>query len=106
MTDMEITIACAKAFYGKAVRTEVGNALYVEPWDSANAIRYDPMHNDGQAMGLVKKFELLIGRNTNMLTKVKTWGVTCGNEKGDFEAESADLNRAICECVAQMQEAK
>ena len=104
MTDIEITIACAKAFYGKAVRTEVNGALYVEPWDSAETILHDPLHDDAQALALVKKFELLIGRNTNMLTKVEAWGVTCGNEKGDFEAESADLNRAICLCVAKAQE--
>ena len=63
---------------------------------------FNPLHDDAQAMALVKKFDMVIERE-----KDKTFGVTLfGNErKGGHPVfvvrNQADLNRAIVECVAK-----
>ena len=92
MTDLEITKACAEAM-GVKILAEGGFILA-----SVNgcAVAYDPLHDDAQAMALVKKFNLRIWR-TN-------FNGACGWDVGG--TDSPDLNRAICECVAKMQKGK
>ena len=69
---------------------------------------YDPLHDDAQAMALVKKMELSVYRTFSMHSgEWRGWGV----ESKMFvpclsRADNADLNRAICECVAKMMQAK
>lgn len=53
-----------------------------------------PLHDDAQAMALVKRFKVHIG-----------WTKDGKIAKAGFH-EDADLNRAICEYVAAMQAAK
>ena len=68
-----------------------------------SAILYDPLHDDAQAMALVKKFRLSI-RN-----EVDQWRVSeIGGDDihQDEDGVNADLNRAICETVAKLQMAK
>ena len=63
----------------------------------------DPLHDDAQAMALVKKFDLEIGRPWDR------WTVTpVGKQRLNYELHTSapDLNRAICECVSQMKKAK
>jgi len=66
---------------------------------------YDPLHDDAQAMALVKKMGLDILRGS------KEWSVgeamVLDNE-GIIGAlgMDKDLNRAVCLCVAKMQKAK
>jgi hypothetical protein len=67
---------------------------------------YDPLHDDAQAMALVKKFQVeLIAPNQTYLSQWRAY--TCTDD-GDCVALSADidLNRTICECVAKMQQDK
>lgn len=62
----------------------------------------DPLHDDAQAMALVKRLRL----DVQSLKEVQ-WLVSC--PKRDALAEyvkDADLNRAIVYCVAAMQQAK
>lgn len=77
MTDEEITRRCAE---------EMG-------WND-KAKRYgmkiDPLHNDAQAMALLKKF---FNRN-EMIAMLET-------EHGFVDGQ--DLNRCICECVARLK---
>jgi len=57
---------------------------------------YDPLHDDAQAMALVKKLRL----------SVEYQGVPSGfnwHVMSAMVSSSADLNRAIVECVAKMQ---
>lgn len=98
MTDLEITKACADAIGlafpedGDSVLIDVGSVL---PGG------YDPLHDDAQAMALVKKFGLGIYREGD------EWGCYKFRPTGPHpDVSNSDLNRAICECVAKMQKAK
>ena len=85
MTDLEMTKLCWKAITG------LENDL--DP-----AYVYDPLHDDAQAMALVKKFELSVLR-----APLSGWVVTGGFAPGIVTMSNTDINRAIVECVAQMQ---
>ena len=66
---------------------------------------YDPLHDDAQAMALVKRFELDQRRIIN--GNSKAWVVMLSDTvPARSSAYNTDLNRAICECVAKMQAAK
>ena len=94
MTDLEITRLCAEAMGlgWQDDRTDGG----ITAQEGTYNYKYDPLHDDAQAMALVKKMRLEIS------TFRGEWHV--GNDM-DW-AWNTDLNRAICECVAKMQAAK
>ena len=66
--------------------------------DVDEVVLYDPLHDDAQAMAMVKKFRIkcapIINRNQ------KTWWACY--EANYTNVESENLNRAICECVAAL----
>ena len=98
MTDLEMVRKCAEAMGLEVV--EIDGALYL-PSGFEEGPRYDPLHDDAQAMALVKKCGLEI------IPSVYGWDVwksRCGGVSS--HAEHKDLNRAIVECVANMQAAK
>ena len=67
-----------------------------------SGVPYDFLHDDAQCFGLAKKFELLMQPFEPPIAERGTWWVAC-----DFgHAEGNDLNRAICECVAKLHQAK
>jgi len=84
LTDLEIRRLCAQAIGFPAV--------YI-------ATAYDPFHNDALAMELLKKFKLEPRFNEER----RAWHVT-RSYASDPYSWNADLNRAICECVAKMQQ--
>ena len=99
MTDLEMMRLCAGAMGIENWR--VG----LEEWSDGLSCGfssppvsrpYDPLHDDAQAMALVKKFELNILRQSNSWTVMR-------RRKG---SGNSDLNRAIVECVAKMRVAK
>ena len=90
MTDLEITKLCAEAMGGEGFA-----------YDEFGP-KYDPLHDDAQAMALVKKFELSVEFSDEFHTN-SDWAVCRGTT---IQAYSRDLNRAICECVAKMQAAR
>ena len=100
MTDLEITKLCAEALGYD--RFEWQTAGIVTGSDQPiclpeGRIRYDPLHDDAQAMALVKKFHLGLA-----------WSDYCSvYEQGNGANGSNDsVNRAICECCAKMMLAK
>ena len=99
MTDLEITKFCAEAMGYDAYEWQTSgvvtgsNLPILLP--TGRKISYDPLHDDAQAMALVKMFNLCI-----LPAKVT---VVVGQYS---EARNLDLNRAICECVAKMQAKK
>ena len=107
MTDIEITKLCAQAMgytldaYAKGfrVRDQDNDVIYIigEGWGRS---QYNPLHDDAQAMALVKKFEIRISRT---LRPAEGWFAEINNNQF---GSSTDLNRAICECVAKMEAAK
>ena len=94
MTDIEITQLCAKAMRIRVVR----NADKWELMDDSPPVKfYDPLNDDAQAMTLLKKFTLWVGGWTGA-------GIVCVSMEGKYLCIDSNLNRAICECVANMQE--
>ena len=96
MTDLEITKACAEAM--ELPVTLRGDAWY-EGITTIGRL-YNPLHDDAQAMALVKRFSIAV------YTDVE-------NLRGKWRAGNrlavgihGNLNHAICECVAEMQAAK
>jgi len=94
MTDLEMIKKCAEKM-GVGVWSADGNEDR-HYWRILNSRSggnqpYYPLENDAQAMALVKKFNLHIGRwNT---------GWACELD-GKWVSAQDDLNRAIVECVA------
>ena len=106
MDDLEITKLCAEAmglFFGVSKSDPNPDNLYVSvsafagPW-----MFYDPLHDDAQAMALVKKMCLDIIKLSSSLK----WRVYYFAAEERTQAIGYDLNRAICTTVAKMQQAK
>lgn len=97
MTDLEMTRRCAEgmglAFFG-------GSYEKPEHWigNYETMQSYDPLHDDAQAMALVKRFRLVIGN----VGEPATWCVNTDDMQ--VTALNLNLNRAIVECVANMRE--
>ena len=109
MTDLEITKLCAQAMNLGHIRTDYESGTFMAsdentltcPNCSEYALAYDPLHDDAQAMALVKKFRIDMTAIAGNRWLVQCYGPPI------FEAtEQFDLNAAICECVAKMQNAK
>ena len=127
MTDLEITRLCAEAMAFTHSWDNRGRAFLELRAFSDNLApepTYDPLHNDAQAMALVKKFPISIEeRHSQSRTlyldgpatlyvppiipwyKIKIDTGICYPEapNGIWYSEGANLNRAICECVAKME---
>ena len=101
MTDLELTKLCADAMGYKA-EPHPNRILGTKLMWVANNGNWNPLIDDAQAMALVKKFVLRINRNRGMPEK---WAVNSRRNYEDIQL-SDDLNRAICQCVANMQKAK
>ena len=105
MTDLEMTRLCAEAMNyetfvadgwlrsrkikGKLIRKGL------EYLFEHNGAVYDPLHDDEQAMALLKKFRPSIEPLED--------GSWFADMFGGEYAEATDLNRAIVECAAKMQ---
>lgn len=109
MTDLEMTKLCAEAMGIKIVCmdergfTTARETKIVEVALADNPmVQWHPLHDDAQAMALVKKFKPLIEGTE------KGWWVACTApwDTAPQCVENADLNRAIVECVAKMQKEK
>ncbi len=62
----------------------------------------DPLHDDAAAMALVKRFRLDISQRDSDTDKHNDlWDVTPPDENNG--TVNADLNRAVCLCVAKLQ---
>ena len=93
MTDLEITTLCAKAM---GIRLDADML-------ADGVIGYSPLHDDAQAMALIRRLQLCI--QPPEAIGVMAWHVWKFH-KPNHTAVSDDLNRAICECVAKAQNAK
>lgn len=101
MTDLEMTKLCAEAmgidFGPELVATDNIQQEINELILAQRLAAYDPLHNDAQAMALVKQFRFKFFVADHLKGQ---WCVATGRE---FNAYGSDLNRAIVECVAKMQ---
>ena len=126
MSDLEITKLCAEALgwtHLGAIGTTYertdglyclsgGNDWWREPEGHSICGRCeqipDPLYDDAQAMALVRKLDITLEPY-----RTGSWRAVISNNEHDmskhcedFTASSDDLNRAICECVAKMQQAQ
>lgn len=113
MTDLEITKLCAEAmglsheWDDFCVWLKVdGFELGCEPRFRTKrgqlfdwVKRYDPLSNDAQAVSLMRRFRLGIEPNQSN----NDW-LAWEEATGPQFMGSGDLNRAICECVAKVQQ--
>lgn len=104
MTDLEMNRLCAEAMGWRAEPTNNGYLLKEASGEFLGGIGtwfvkgYDPLHDDAQAMALVKRFNIDTSHCENAHTgNPDGWIVFLAGES----AESQDLNRAIVECVAK-----
>ena len=102
MIDLELTKRCAEAIGLELCERHSHDwPMYFDgalgEWGAD--IRYDPLHDDAQAMALVKKFHLDIDSAIIDGEKLWGWRVMASNVS---HARNLDLNRAICECVAKI----
>jgi hypothetical protein len=95
MTDLELVRACAEAM-GHTDITHYTGRIYAR--DSEGLRVFDPIHDDAQAMALLKRFPIAIS-----VLRGGGWTLAC-DATGAW-ASYTDLNRGICECVAKMWEA-
>ena len=101
MTDLEITKLCAEAMGFAVIKESKSTELpaWVTVHDTSKAVAnydYFPLHDDAQAMALVKGLGLDIQRRT------EGWHVYSRDNSSQSMTYDDDLNRAICECVAKM----
>jgi hypothetical protein len=68
------------------------------PCDAITLPEYDPLHDDAQAMALVKKFRL-------SLTAEHQGGWIVNRNTDEIEVRNQWANRAVVEWVAKMQKA-
>lgn len=91
MNDLELIKKCAER---TGIGIVNGQSMF---WLSGEGI-YDPLHNDAQAMALVKK----LGISLFFEGIGEKWEAEIEDET--YYAFSIDLNRAICECVAKLDD--
>ena len=112
MADLEITKACAEAMGWRltggpcsepAVRVEIQVELSGK--GHMREFAFDPLHDDAQAMALVKKFRIDMDDGAVWLV-ADAGGRWVYDIPGGFNNRTEYLNRAICECVAKMQTKK
>ncbi len=106
--DLELTKACADAMglynseWSRFTPPKNGCGIAActargQPW-----FDYDPLHDDAQAMALVKRLKLSIMPEYDGLA----WLVSDQDDHEQFSATGDNLNRCICEVVAKMHEGK
>lgn len=115
MTDLEMVRACAEAMgwhtgkpASKVVAYPVNGCAIIAGNDRGGESVYDPLHDDAQCFALVKRFRISIKSAGEV---GDPWCVEPHiNPSGGYVTtcidDAPDLNHAICECVAAMQQAK
>lgn len=93
MTDIEIVKACASAM-GLDVR-DTSDGLIIFVSGHATGKIYTPLTDDAQAMALVKRWRLDIAFTGEWMVMTDSRNKVRGD----------DLNRCICECVANLSRA-
>lgn len=97
MTDEQMTFLCAQAMGIPPVN--FGNGERYVTLDDGSYMKFDPLRNDRHAMELIKK----LGLDIHCRADMNGWYVGRGRlHEGLFT--NADLNRAICECAAKIQQ--
>ena len=98
MTYLEIVQKCAEAMGYSDVRRKGDQVTELKPFGKDVEGIYWPLEDDAQAMALVKRFRL------DICASKDSWQASYDGVC--YTDGSKELNRAICECVANMQRAR
>lgn len=110
MTDLEITKLCAEAMGWNSPGSPIAvrnNEVFFCPGSSVE-FRFEPLHNDAQAMALVRRCSLALWGSDIAAGEWK-WHAEqqfFGDDAKPIIGHGNTPNRAICECVANMQISK
>ena len=96
MTDLEITKLCAEAM---GIDFSKGYASITCKECEEYGVPYNPLHDDAQAMALVKKLAMTLYRSHEGEWTAKV------PYRSDMSRNS-NLNRAVCQCAARIQKSK
>ena len=107
MTDLEMTKLCAEAMGYVPIKSTLQKkgeteAKYWKRKDGTEMMMsiYRPLHDDAQAMALVKRFKL------DIHWQIAGAVYVCFENRPASIDGSGNLNRAIVQCVAKLQEGK
>ncbi len=96
MTNLEITRLCAKAMGYTILGTKHGDHIVI----AGGGCLYDPLHDDAQAMALIKKLQInIIWFEVNIPSPFQPTVYM-------WSHHPHKLNRLVCESAATMQAAK
>jgi hypothetical protein len=106
LSDLEITKRCAAV-----MGIKVESLLEDDPWplyapDLPGAPNYNPLHDDAQALALVKRLTLQLEYREpdwNVYWRADWFESEGGAAPKSIVTEDTNLNRAICLVVAQLQ---
>ena len=108
MSKLEITRLCAEAMVDDEDWKSACEILRVADLVATTQPKWvSHLRSTGknaQAMALVKKFHLHIGKT--LRTPEDKFGAWVVSSTSKYDATNSDLNRAIRECVAKMEKAK
>lgn len=90
----------------KIVAYPVSECAIVAGNDRGGESVWDPLHDDDQAMSLAKRLKLRIEWYDQIDGRPAQWWRVDAPLPHDITRRNASLNRAICKCVAKMQQAK
>lgn len=99
MTDLEMTKICADAMGVEVVPSTSVDGGWATVLNQNCGDFYDPLHDDAQAMALLKKFRLWVHCEEHHSNGTKPWCVQDADTEEYFVND--DLNRAIVECVVK-----
>lgn len=104
MTDLEMTKLCAEAmglsWEAEQKRIAARDGKWLHGYETP---LYDPLHDDAQAMALMKKFRLGINAHNAEYQVWPQGGIVSNKVAGESCSFNVELNRAIVECVAKMR---
>lgn len=105
LSDLEMVKACAEAMGAVDVRESElvpGVCMANFSKDRNDTRRYDPLHDDAQAMALVKRFKVSCTFFAAGVLDNSVDIFYCADDELGEHAEGSDLSRAIVTCVARM----
>ena len=114
MTDLEMTKLCAKSMGYEEYPPQEWFSMEDRKFFHSNGIHglpwvFNPIHDDAQAMALVKKCSLDVYGSDLVAGNWKwhaSWHFVNDDLPEQIIGHGATPNRAIVECVAKMQQAK
>ena len=99
MTDLEIHKRCAEAIGLKCYIDADGDVCLEQEDINGDNLQYRPLYDNAQCLELIDRFGLRMSARNCLWTVIA--GLT-DNKTVKSSGKSTNLNRAVCECVANI----